>query len=169
MAYTLPPLIRSATLGDLPEITAIYNDAIARSTATFDTEPKSTEQQLRWFEAHGPRAPVLVAESSGVILGWASLSPWSDRCAYSDTVENSVYVRESAREQGTGSALLGALLEEGRRAKLHTVIARIVDENASSIRLHERYGFERIGVMREVGKKFGRLLDVLLMQKIFRP
>jgi len=159
--------IRPAVPADVPAITAIYNDAILTTTATFDTTPKSIEEQEAWFARHGGRHPVLGAESDGVVVGWASLTEWSDRCAYADTAEVSVYVRADRRGQGIGRRLMEALVDAGRRAGLHTLIARIADGNAASVRLHEALGFEHIGVMREVGRKFGRLLDVHMMQLVY--
>ncbi|RPJ64083.1 MAG: N-acetyltransferase family protein [Dehalococcoidia bacterium] len=160
-------VIKKATIEDVAAITAIYNDAILKLSATFDTEPKSLEEENRWFAAHSGKFPVLVAESDGKVTGWASLSKWSDRCAYSETAEASMYISEESRGQGTGRKLLSAILEEGQKAGLHTVIARIVEGNAASIHLCESMGFEHIGTMKEVGRKFGKLLDVHLMQIIF--
>lgn len=160
--------IRRAIPGDLESITEIYNEAILTTVATFDTQPKTDEEQASWFALHGTRYPILVAEDKGRVVGWASLSMWSDRCAYADTAENSVYVKEEHRGKGIGRKLLEALMKEGEAAGLHTVIARIAGGNEVSIRLHESFGFEHIGVMREVGRKFGRLIDVYMMQKIYR-
>jgi len=160
-------VIRQATLKDLNAITEIYNEAIVKTVATFDTEPKTCEEQEVWFGNHGSRYPVLVAEQDGTVVGWASLSSWSDRCAYSGTAENSLYVEEEYQGKGIGRRLLEAVLREGQRIGLHTVIARIVEGSEVSIHLHESVGFEHIGVMREVGQKFGRVLDVYLMQKIY--
>ena len=161
-------VVRPAKLDDLPAITAIYNEAILTTDATFDIEPKADAEQRAWFANHGPKYPILVAELDGKVVGWASLSAWSDRCAYSDTAENSLYVKQKFRNRGIGRRLLENLMQEGERAGLHTVIARITEGNEESIRLHQSVGFEHIGVMREVGRKFDRLLDVCLMQRIYR-
>ena len=160
-------VIRKATLDDLDAITDIYNDAIVKTVATFDTEPKRLDEQKRWFMTHGDEHPILVAEQDHRILGWASLSQWSDRCAYSETAEISLYVREGHRGKGLGRRLLREIIDEGRRVHLHTVIARIADGNSVSIHVHEAVGFRHIGVMKEVGRKFGGLLDVTLMQLIY--
>ncbi len=160
--------IRRATLDDLDAITEIYNEAILKTVATFDTEPKTLEEQQRWFASHGPKYPIMVAEEDGLVVGWASLSMWSDRCAYADTAEISLYVRETHQGRGIGKKLLEAILNEGKRAGLHTVVARITEGNAVSIHLFKSAGFEHIGVMREVGRKFGKLLDVHLLQKIYK-
>ena len=158
--------IRPAALQDLEEITNIYNEAILNTVATFDTEIKTIVEQEKWFNAHGTKYPILVAVIDKVV-GWASLSQWSDRCAYSDTAEISLYIKEQYRGQGVGKKLLAAIIQKGQEAGLHTVIARIAEGNEVSIHLHEVFGFEHIGVMREVGQKFGKRLDVYLMQKIY--
>jgi len=160
--------VRKATLDDLPAITEIYNQAILKTTATFDTEPKSLEEQKAWFESHGPKYPVLVAEENGKVIAWASLSKWSDRCAYSDTAEISLYVEEKNRGKGIGRNLLEEIIREGEKAGLHSIIARIAEGNETSIHLHQSVGFEHIGIMKEVGRKFGKLLDIYFMQKIYR-
>lgn len=159
--------VRAASPRDLPAITAIYNDAVLHLTATMDTVPKSLRQQRAWFKRHGGRYPVLVAVEAGEVVGWASLSRWSDRPAYDGTSEISVYVREDARGRGIGTRLMRPLLSEGRKRGLHTVIARIAGGNVASVRLHEAFGFKEVGVTREVGFKFGKRIDVLLMQKVF--
>lgn len=159
--------IRLAEEKDLREILDIYNQAVETTNATFDTEPRQWEQQLAWFSKHGPKHPVLVAGFEGTVLGWASLSQWSDRPAYDGTAEVSLYVEQNQRGKGVGKALLSAILEEGKKAGLHTVIARITEGNAASIYLHEKEGFQMIGTMKEVGVKFGKLLDVHMLQKIY--
>jgi L-amino acid N-acyltransferase YncA len=160
--------IRDATLVDLPAITDIYNEAIRKTVATFDTEPKTEAEQKTWFLQHGAKNPIIVAEASGAIIGWASLSMWSDRCAYADAAEISLYVRDEHQGKGIGRRLMKEVLEKGKKAGLHTVLARIAEGNEISVHLHEAMGFAHVGVMKEVGRKFGRLLDVYLMQKIFR-
>lgn len=159
--------LRKARPSDIEAITEIYNDAILKTTATFDTQTKTLEQQKEWFEGHDEKHPILIAEMNGKVVGWASLSKWSDRCAYSGTVENSVYVAEKFRGEGIGNALLERLMREGKKCGLHTVIARITSGNDASVKMHESAGFEHIGTMKEVGVKFGKLLDVIMMQRIF--
>ena len=161
--------VRLAKLDDLNAITEIYNEAILTTDATFDTEPKTKAEQRVWFANHGPKNPILVAELDGAVVGWASLSEWSDRCAYADTAEISLYVKQGFRSRGIGRRLLKSIIQKGEKVGLHTVIARITEGNKQSIRLHESVGFEHIGIMREVGQKFGKLLDVCLMQKIYPP
>jgi L-amino acid N-acyltransferase YncA len=159
--------IRPATRTDLEQITEIYNDAINKTTATFDTAPKTREEQESWFSSHDDRHPVLVAAQDGLITAWASLSRWSDRCAYSDTAEISVYVREEHRRKGIGKQLMSSIIHEGKKAGLHTLIARIAGSNKVSVDLCRSLGFQYIGTMKEAGKKFDMLLDVHLMQLIY--
>jgi len=160
--------IRQARADDLPVITEIYNEAILKTAATFDTAPKTLEEQEKWFSAHDHKHPLLVAELGSQVVGWASLTEWSDRCSYSDTAELSFYVKEELQGKGIGRSLLKAIVLEAEKAGIHTIIARVTEGNEVSIRLHEDEGFQHIGVMKEVGRKFGKLLDVHLLQKIFQ-
>jgi len=160
--------IRKAHRKDIEAMAEIYNEAVLHTTATFDTAPRSVAAQASWFEEHGDRYPVLVAEEGGAVVGWASLSRWSERCAYTETVESSLYVREGFQGRGIGKALLPAVLDKGSEAGFHTVLAQITEDNEKSIHLHEALGFAVVGVMQEVGRKFGKLLNVALMQKIYK-
>lgn len=161
-------VVRRAALKDLAGITEIYNEAILKTVATFDTNPKTVDEQKPWFESHDSKHPILVAEQDGKIVGWASLSKWSDRCAYSDTAEISVYVKEEHRGKGMGKKLMQEILNQGQKGGLHTVVARIAGSNEASVRLYEAFGFEHVGTMKEVGIKFGKLFDVHIMQKIYK-
>jgi phosphinothricin acetyltransferase len=161
------PEIRKAVPLDVPAITEIYNEAILTTTATFDIKPKTVASQRNWFKDHGKRNPVLVAVVDGKVVGWVSLSEYSARCAYADTVELSLYIKEVFRNQGVGKRLMTAVLAEGQKAGLHSVISRIAGGNDISIHLHKQFGFQDVGVMKEVGNKFGKLLDVYIMQKMF--
>jgi L-amino acid N-acyltransferase len=162
-----PLVIRGAGPEDASAIAGIYNEAVRTTVATFDTEPRSVPHQVAWIEEHLSRYPVLVAQRSSVIIGWASLSPWSDRKAYDGTAEVSVYVLGTERGKGNGKRLLADLVERGRAMELHTLMARIADANEVSLHLHESIGFLRIGIMREVGWKFGRWVDVNLLQYLY--
>ena len=160
--------IRKAKLKDLEGITKIYNEAIQKTVATFDTEIKSLQEQKIWVEDHGSKNPIMVAEQNKIIVGWASLSKWSDRCAYSDTAEISLYVTEKYQGKGIGKKLMVSIINEGRKSGLHAIIARITQGNKLSIHLHEKFGFKHVGIMKEVGQKFGKRLDVYLMEKIYK-
>jgi len=156
--------VRLARATDLPGIAGIYNHAILNSTATFDVEPWDDARQRRWRREHRRPYAVIVAVDGDTVLGWASLSPFRAKAAYLYTAENSVYVRDDLRGSGIGGLLLARLLEVAAENGFRTVIARIAGDNPVSVRLHERHGFETVGVEREVGHKFGRWLDVVVMQ-----
>ena len=161
-----PSRSRPGREADVPAITEIYNDAVLTTTGTFDTEPRSLADRIDWFRHHSLRHPILVADDAAEILGWASLSPWSDRPAYDATAEVSVYVRRSAQGRGIGTHLLAELLRAARDAGHHALLARVAEGNDASLRLHRSAGFFEVGVMREVGVKFGRRLDVHLLEAL---
>jgi L-amino acid N-acyltransferase YncA/GrpB-like predicted nucleotidyltransferase (UPF0157 family) len=157
---------RRAELSDVDAITEIYNEAILTTTATFDTEPKSTTERSQWFQSHDKRHPIWVAVLDGKVVGWISLSEWSDRPAYNDTGETSVYVKSECRGQGIGTILMQTIIKEAQQLKYHTIIARIAGESDVSLHVHKNFGFIQAGIMKEVGRKFGKLLDVHILQKI---
>lgn len=158
--------IRRARLADAAAIASIYNEAIATTTATFDLEPKSVADREDWLREHDDRHPVLVADVDGQIAGWASLTKYSDRAAYDETAETSFYVASSFRGHGIGRALKTAIIDEARRLGYHSLIARVTAESHASVHLNVEAGFRLVGTLREVGRKFGRLLDVHIMQKM---
>ncbi len=158
--------IRAATHGDLSRIREIYNHEVLASTATYDTVPRTEAEHRTWFGVHGADYPVLVADLDGTVIGWASLSPWSDRAAYSLAVEVSEYVDEDHRGIGVGRLLLQELIDVGRARGYHALLARISADNEASVRLHAQLGFSVAGTLREVGEKFGRTLDVCIMELI---
>jgi len=162
--------IRQAQLSDLDAITEIYNEAIQMTTASFDTEPKTREEQLQWFAEHGARHPILVAELDGSVVGWSCLSPWSSRCAYNATAESTFYVKDGYRGRGIGRRLKGAVIDEARRLGFHVLIEQIAEGSHASRHLSEAFGFEHVGTLKEVGRKFGKVLDVYLYELILnRP
>jgi phosphinothricin acetyltransferase len=156
--------IRLATSGDLEAINEIYNHYVLHSTCTYQEEPEPIEGRRVWFEKHGPRHPITVAEADGQVVGWGALSPFHVRSAYRFTVENSVYVRHDWHRRGAGSALLADLLQRARGVGHHTVMALIDAEQAGSIALHARLGFQEVAHLKQVGFKFGRWGDVIYMQ-----
>ncbi len=159
-------LIRPAEAGDLAAIANIYNDAVLNSTATFDTEPATLQESKQWLRERSHPYAVLVAEHGGEVIGWAALKAFASKPAYRFTAENTVYVRADMRARGVGKALMGRLLEVAAENSFRTVIARIAAPNPASVRLHRRLGFRRVGVERDVGRKFERWLDVVVMQKL---
>jgi L-amino acid N-acyltransferase YncA len=158
---------RLATEDDLGSIMDIYNEAILFTTATFDTEIKDLKDRLRWFRNRDENFPVIVALYQGKIAGYAALNKWSDRKAYDITAEISVYVHSLYRGKGIGKLLIQTIIAIGEQTRLKTIIARITEGNDHSIYLHERNGFQLIGTLRKVGQKFGKLLDVTMMQKVY--
>jgi L-amino acid N-acyltransferase len=156
--------VRAAGHEDLPRILEIYNREVLVSTATYDTVPRTAAEHRKWFSLHDTDHPVLVADTGAGVAGWASLSPWSDRAAYSKSVEVSVYVAEECRRKGVGRVLLQALIDAGKSHGYRALLARISADNEASIRLHALLGFAVVGTLREVGVKFGRTLDVCIME-----
>jgi phosphinothricin acetyltransferase len=158
--------IRPATIADLPGILDIYNEAVQNTTASYDYEPRTTEAQIAWFEEKAKgNYPVFVAEDErGRIVGWGALSAFRGRIGYRFTVEDSVYVAADQRGRGIGKRLLAALIVAARERGFHAIIAGIDAEGEASVRLHEAFGFERVAYLKEVGYKFGRWLDVVLME-----
>lgn len=162
----MPATVRTATLDDAEAIRSIYNPEVLESTVTFDLVPRTLDQQRAWLAARSGAHAVLVAEDAGEVVGFGSLSPYKDRPAYSTTVEDSVYVRRDQQGRGLGKLLLAELLSVATLHGFHAVMARIVGGHDASIGLHAALGFDIVGTEREVGRKFGRWLDVVLMQRL---
>ncbi len=150
---------------DADAVRAIYNLEVVESTVTFDLVARTLEEQRTWIEAHSGGHPAIVAvDDADEVAGFASLSPYRSRPAYATTVEDSVYVRRDLRGEGIGATLLRDLVDRARGHGFHSVIGRIVGDHEASIALHRSCGFVEVGREREVGRKFGRWLDVVLMQ-----
>lgn len=159
--------VRPATDADAEAIRAIYNPEVLESTVTFDLVPRSLEDQLAWqHERSGAHAVLVAVDEAGELAGFGSLSTYKPRAAYSTTVEDSVYVHRDRQGQGVGRLLLTELLTVATAHGFHAVMARIVGGHDASIRLHAAAGFEIVGTEREVGRKFGRWLDVVVMQRL---
>ncbi|MGZ4688057.1 MAG: N-acetyltransferase family protein [Acidimicrobiia bacterium] len=163
----MPSSLRPAARDDAEAIRGIYNVEVAGSTVTFDLVPRSLEDQVAWIEEHSGGHPAIVAvDEVGDIVGFGSLSPYKERPAYFTTVEDSVYVRDTHRGTGVGHQLLTELVRLAQQYGYHSIIARIVGGHDASIALHRRCGFEIVGTEREVGRKLGRWLDVVVMQRM---
>ncbi|MBH3339861.1 N-acetyltransferase [Pseudomonas mendocina] len=158
--------IANASEADLPGILAIYNDAVQHTTAIWNETLVDLANRRAWLtERTAAGFPVLAArDTSGEVIGYASYGTWRSIEGFRHTVEHSVYVRADQRGQGLGPALMQALIERAREAGLHVMVAAIESENAASIRLHQRIGFVTTGQMPQVGRKFGRWLDLTFMQ-----
>lgn len=158
--------LRLATPDDAETIRSIYNLEVVSSTVTFDLVPRTIDEQLVWQAARDGAHAVLVAEIEGTVAGFGSLSPWRDRPAYSTTVEDSVYIHRDHRGTGVGRALLTELVTTATAHGFHACMARIVGGHEASIALHHACGFEVVGTEREVGRKFNKWLDVVLMERM---
>ena len=160
---------RKAIIGDISSIAEIYNEAVLNTTATFDTEEKTIENRTKWLLERNDNFPVTVALFNNKIAGYAALNPWSDKKAYNITAEISLYVESESRGKGIGKKLIEVIVKTAiQHTQLHSLIARITQGNEPSIYLHEINGFIKTGVLKEVGIKFGKLLDVTIMQKMLR-
>jgi len=163
--------IQDATATDLPAILAIYNDAVENTTAIWNETLVDLSNRQAWFaERSAAGFPVLVAhDAAGVVVGYASYGTWRAIEGFRHTVEHSVYVRDDQRGQGLGPQLMQALSKRAQAAGLHVMVAAIESGNSASIRLHERLGFVTSGQMPQVGRKFGRWLDLTFMQLMLSP
>ena len=159
-------IVRPAAEADVPAILDIYNEQVLNSTATFDLEPRSLEAQIEWVKQFEHPYCLLVAEEASKVSAWGCLHPFGGKPGYRFTTENSVYVRADRRADGLGRQMLQALIQAAAANGFHTIIARIAGDNPASGRLHESLGFEHVGREREVGHKFERWLDVVVMQKM---
>jgi phosphinothricin acetyltransferase len=145
----------------------IYNDAVLKTTATYDYEPRPLEHRLAWFEDHQRTGhAIFVAESAdGRIVGWSALNRYHDRMGFRFTAENSIYVAEGARGQGLGARLLDPLIPAAAEIGIRAILAAIDAQNTASIQLHARFGFKQVGLFKRVGFKFDRWLDVAYMER----
>jgi phosphinothricin acetyltransferase len=160
--------IRPATERDLAEVLQIYNYAVEHTTAVFEYRPHTIDMRRDWFRAkQAASLPVLVAIEADAVRGFATFGPFRAWPAYKYSVEHSVYVDPAVHRQGIGSALVRAVLDEARARDLHVVMAGITSDNDVSLRLHERLGFKAVAHIPEVGFKFGRWLDLTLLQIVF--
>jgi phosphinothricin acetyltransferase len=159
--------IRDAVASDLPVLTSLYNHYVAHSPATFDIEPFSVEARREWFNHYAETGPhrLLVAVYGGEIVGYASSSRFRPKPAYDPSVEVTVYLHPEATGGGIGSDLYGRLFAELSKEPLHRAYAAITQPNPASVALHRRFGFTDIGTMTEVGRKFEKWWDVLMMQR----
>ncbi|WP_459207641.1 GNAT family N-acetyltransferase [Pseudomonas sp. MLB6B] len=157
--------IRDALSNDVQGILDIYNDAVRNTTAIWNENPVDLPNRQAWFEARAQQGyPILVAVDDTGVLGYASFGDWRPFEGFRLTVEHSVYIRHDQRGKGLAPRLMAELIERARACGKHVMVAAIESGNAASIRLHERLGFAVTGQMAQVGVKFGRWLDLTLMQ-----
>ncbi|MEA4901180.1 GNAT family N-acetyltransferase [Desulfitobacterium sp.] len=160
--------IRRAKEADLKALTEIYNWAVQNTVATFDLENRTEDKANQWFLLHqDPYYPLIVAEYNGKVLGWASISPFHPRPAYKLSGEFSIYIAPEYQGLGIGTKLLGMLCQIAEEIGYHTLLGLITGINTESLTLAAKCGFQETGRYREVGKKFGQILDVVVVQRIF--
>lgn len=154
--------VRSGQRADLPRLTEIYNHYVLHTPATFDLEPYTVEKRAIWFEQFSAagRYRIVVAEEGGVVLGYACTTRFRPKAAYETSVETSIYCAAEAIGKGLGSRLYDALFETLRDEDIHRYVAGYTLPNPASAALHERFGFKRVGIFSEVGRKFGKYWDV---------
>lgn len=158
--------IRPAMISDIPSIMEIYNFEILNSNSLYYIKPKTTEYFIKFLDNHPKDYPLYVIEDNNTIVGFGCLSKYSDREGYKYTVENSVYIHHNHRSKGYGKTMLAFLIEKANELGYKCIVANIDADNIKSIELHKRLGFVEAGRLQKVGFKFGRWLDVVIMQKL---
>jgi L-amino acid N-acyltransferase len=162
--------IRDAAPTDFDEITAIYNEILSNSTAIYDDRKVTCQDRLAWRNARLAQGyPVLVATDDNRVLGFGSFADFRAWPGYRQTVEGTVHIHAGERGRGVGTALLRALVDRAQTLNKHTMIAGVDSENAASIRFLERFGFQPVGHLHEVGFKFNRFHDLVFMQYWITP
>ena len=161
--------IREATSDDAQAIRTIYNHEVENETSTMDLVPRTLEVQQEWIAARsGAFCAVVAVDSAGTVLGFGALSEYKDRTGYRTTVENSVYVRRDLARRGIGRQILNHLLAVATVSGFHSVIARIESTSTASRDLHSACGYKLVGVEQQVARKFGKWLDIAVMQCILQ-
>jgi L-amino acid N-acyltransferase len=168
MSVGSPLTLRLARLDDAEAIRQIYNAEVTTSTVTFDIAPRSLAEQRAYLAERSGAHAVIVACDGPTVVGFGALSAWRSKAAYSTSVEDSVYVHRDHQGRGIGRLLLAELVSVATAHGFHALFARIVGGHQVSIRLHEAFGFEIVGTEREVGRKFGRWLDVVVMELLIQ-
>ena len=161
-------ILRECTEGDGRALCAIYNHYVAQTTTTFEEEAvPAAEIARRIAEVTSRRLPWLVCEEDGVVVGYAYAMPWKSRSAYRHSVETTIYLHPDATGRGIGTELYRSLLDRLRRLGIHCAVGGIALPNPASVALHERLGFVRAGHFHEIGRKFGRWVDVGYWERRF--
>jgi len=156
--------VRAAVPADARAIAALYNQGIAERQATFETGPREPSEIAAWFE---PDLPFLAAaDDAGRVVGFARVSPYSDRCVYEGVGEHGVYVDVGARGQGVGRRLLEELAREAERRGMYKLTSRVFTTNEASLAVHRAAGFEEVGVQRRHGKLDGEWKDCVLVERL---
>ena len=160
-----PAVLRRGRPADNAQIAAIWNPEATGSFTTTESRPRSPAAQRAWLARHTDDYPVVVAADGDAVLAFGALAPYRRSPAYRHTVEDSVYVRADQRGRGLGGLVLERLVELARAGGHHSILARVTTVNGASLRLHERHGFQRIALEREVAWKLGRWLDMVVLQR----
>lgn len=165
MSTNIKITLREASESDLDSMLEIYNEVVANSTAIYENDPRTQAEQAQWFRSRKDLGfPVIVADFEGRAIGYGSFGPFRPRACYSSTVEHSLHVAPDFRGRGIGSRILVRLMDLARQQGFHAMIAGIDSSNLKSIRLHERYGFRRVGELPQIAQKFSKWLDLTFMQ-----
>jgi L-amino acid N-acyltransferase len=163
------PTIRKAELEDVPAITEIYNDVVLNTTAVYAYQPFTLENRQAWFEDKmNHDFPVFVAEDDSKVIGFSTYGSFRAAPAYVHSVENTVHVHPEFRGQGVGQLLMPPMIKAAKEQNMHTMVAGIDASNTGSIRFHEAFGFERAALLKGVGYKFNRWLDLVFMQLMLK-
>lgn len=162
--------VRAAKPSDVVTIHTIYNQYVHGSTATFAMVKETLADRQSWYDAHvRNKLPVVVAAVDGKAIGWASISTYNSRCAYNQTVEVSVYLDPSYLGKGYGGLLLDDVVAQAAKLKVHCLIAQVCTENTASVALFKSRQFREVGILKEIGRKFDRWLDVVFLQRLLPP
>lgn len=158
--------VRRAETSDLESIRRIYNEGIEDRVATLDEDPKDQSEIREWWENHAGRYAVIVAERDGTIVGWASLNPYSYRCAYAGVADLSIYILRDARGTGVGKRLLTDLESVARENEFYKIVLFTFPFNEAGQRLYRGLGYREVGVFKEQGRLDGVPIDVMAMEKL---
>lgn len=161
--------IRRVARADARAIAALYNHYVSETTVSFETDPVSEAEMGRRIAEISAAHPYFVCEEAGRLLGWCCAHPWKERAAYRHTWETTIYLADEARGRGLGEALMRRLIAECRAGgECHALIACVTTENEASCRFHRRLGFREVSAFKQVGRKFGRWLDVTDWELLLR-
>ena len=157
-------IIRAATTDDIDAITSLYNDLGVATTASYDLRPATVAERRDWLDDHTAHDwPVLVSDDAGTVIGYAAYGAFRHKAGYDHTVEHSVYVASGRQSDHIGTALMSSLIDIARGHHLHAMVGAVDAGNAASVRFHESLGFTVAGTLPQVGRKFGRWLDVTFL------
>lgn len=159
--------LREITEADLGRVGDIYNHAVLRTDTTLDTDPKTHAELVAWLRHHDERYPAIGAFAGGDLVGYGTLSPFAARGGYRASAELSIYLDPASVHRGIGTMLGRHLVDHAERAGMSTVLGLVTSTNAPCIRMLDKLGFEHFGVMRCIGHKMGRLVDLLVLQRLF--